>query len=83
MATKALQIFGSAKKLFLFVVIAGSLFVFTTSSVFAFHPGQDRNGTVPQGPNKIACDNKGRQGIDKAIDNGGEVHCETQGGGTI
>ena len=46
------------------------------SFAFAFHPGQNRNGTVPQGPHQTACDNQGRQGIDRAITSGGMVHCE-------
>ncbi len=62
-------------------VILGAIFALTASFAFAFHPGQDREGTVPQGPHQTACGNEGRQGIDKAIENGGMVHCNEDGGG--
>jgi len=52
------------------------LTVFVSVTVFAFHPGQDKNGEVPQGPHQTACDNEGRQGVDVAIENDGLVHCE-------
>lgn len=44
----------------------------------AFDPGVGHGPEprVPQGPNIIACQNEGRQGIDRAIGHGGEVHCE-------
>ena len=82
MTTKELTISDSVKKLLLPVVIVGVIFALTASFVFAFHPGQDKNGTVPQGPHQTACNNQGRdgngqgRGIDHAIASGGMVHCE-------
>ena|SRR3989344_8041425 len=82
MTTKGLAISGSAKKLLLLAVIMGVIFALTASFAFAFHPGQDKNGTVPQGPHQTACNNQGRdgngqgRGIDHAIASGGMVHCE-------
>ena len=54
------------------------LFAMTAAPAFAFHPGEDRDGTVPQGPHQTACDNEGRGGIDEAIERGGAVHCEEE-----
>lgn len=51
----------------------------TPSGAFAFHPGETHSGAVPQGPDCIACNNQGRQGIDIAITAGGTVHCEDVG----
>lgn len=69
------------KNLFLFVFILGATLALTASFAFAFHPGEDKDGTVPQGPHQTACDNEGQQGIDKAIANGGLVHCDDDNGG--
>lgn len=76
MITKELPISDSAKKFLLLIVVAGAIFALTASVAFAFHPGEDRNGNVPQGPHQTACDNEGRQGVDVAVTNGGAVHCE-------
>ena len=54
------------------------LVAFVSVTALAFHPGQNKNGEVPQGPHQTACDNEGRQGIDVAIANDGMVHCEAQ-----
>jgi hypothetical protein len=42
----------------------------------AFHPGETHSGDVPQGPEWIACENPGWNGIEIAIGVGGMVHCE-------
>lgn len=76
MTTKVLQISDSAKKLLMLAIIMIAIFALTASFAFAAHPGEDRNGTVPQGPHQTACDNEGRQGIDEAIANDGAVHCD-------
>ena len=82
MTTKELTISDNVKKLLMLAVVAGAIFALTASFAFALHPGQDRNGDVPQGPHQTACDNQGRdgngqgRGIDHAITSGGMVHCE-------
>ncbi|PIS17213.1 MAG: hypothetical protein COT59_01915 [Candidatus Nealsonbacteria bacterium CG09_land_8_20_14_0_10_42_14] len=62
------------KKNFLPIIIV--VLALMAGFALAFHPGQNKNGDVPQGPHQTACDNQGRQGIDVAIANGGMVHCE-------
>jgi len=75
---KELTIFNGISKLFLLAVILGFVFMMLASAALAFHPGVNKNGTVPQGPHQIACKNPGRVGIDKAISNGGKVHCDCE-----
>ena len=50
--------------------------ILTAGGASAFHPGETHTGEVPQGPDQVACDNEGRQGIDQAISVGGQVHCD-------
>lgn len=76
MLVKEFTISDATKKLFLLAIVIGVMFAMMGNFVFSFHPGRDRDGTVPQGPHQTACDNEGRQGIDKAIANGGQVHCD-------
>ncbi|MBS3071290.1 hypothetical protein J4407_03250 [Candidatus Pacearchaeota archaeon] len=57
------------------LIVVLVLVTFAAVTVLAFHPGQNKNGEVPQGPHQTACDNQGRQGINIAIENGGMVHC--------
>src|SRR3989338_11348112 len=72
----------SLAKILLFATVLGLTLMLTASVAFAFHPGQNRSGDVPQGPHQTACDNQGRdgngqgRGIDHAITSGGMVHCE-------
>jgi len=44
----------------------------------AFDPGAGGGPEprVPQGPNAVACANRGQQGIANAAAHGGRVHCE-------
>ena len=58
------------------LIVVLVLVAFVSVTVLAFHPGQNKNGEVPQGPHQTACDNEGRQGVDVAIENDGLVHCE-------
>lgn len=52
----------------------------TAGPALAFHPGETHSGAVPQGPDCVACNNQGRQGIDQAISVDGTVHCDPTGG---
>ena len=60
------------------LIVGVAVFAAMTVSAFAHHPGEDRDGTVPQGPHQTACENQGEGGIDEAIENGGAVHCEEE-----
>ena len=42
----------------------------------ALHPGETHSGDVPQGPESIACENQGWNGIEIAILMDGMVHCD-------
>ena len=74
----------SLAKILLFATVLGLTLMLTASVAFAFHPGQNRSGDVPQGPHQTACGNQGRdgngqgRGIDHAIASGGMVHCEPE-----
>jgi len=66
-------------KFFVLTVGLGFVLMLMASTAFASHPGQNKNGVVPQGPHQTACNNEGRQGIDVAIINDGAVHCDGAG----
>ena len=61
------------------IVVVTGVFAMNVGAALAFHPGQTRSGDVPQGPHQTACENQGRQGIDRAIARDGMVHCEPVG----
>ena len=63
------------------LALAMLAFAIMTTPAFASHPGEGRDGTVPQGPHKNACENQGEEGVDEAIERGGAVHCEEEGSG--
>ena len=71
-------------KILLFATVLGLALALAASVAFAFHPGQNKSGDVPQGPHQTACGNQGRdgnaqgRGIDHAIASGGKVHCEPE-----
>ena len=81
----------STRKMFAAVLIGGALALTTVAGAFAFHPGVGNGNNpdhdMPQGPNRIACENQGGDlnpsghdvnggwGVYNAIDRGGMVHC--------